>query len=110
MSTEFSLSHRLSVFSDRHFKYLMVAPGIFILLLIGVFPLVYSFIVSFQNLTMSDADTSFQGLLNYRQLFKDSRLWWALAHTACQDAPVDLDSPVPSLKYARRHTNKLNTK
>ena len=82
MSTEFSLSHRLSVFSDRHFKYLMVAPGIFILLLIGVFPLVYSFIVSFQNLTMSDADTSFQGLLNYRQLFKDSRLWWALAHTA----------------------------
>ena len=82
MSTGFSLSHRLSVFSDRHFKYLMVAPAIFILLLIGVFPLVYSFIVSFQNLTMSDADTSFQGLLNYRQLFKDSRLWWALAHTA----------------------------
>jgi len=82
MTTATSLSHRLSLFSDRHFKYLMVAPAIFILLLIGVFPLVYSFVVSFQNLTMSDANTSFQGLLNYRQLFKDTRLWWALAHTA----------------------------
>ena len=82
MSPDSSLSHRLSLFSDRHFKYLMVAPAILILLLIGIFPLIYSFIVSFQNLTMSDADTSFHGLLNYQQLFSDARLWWALAHTA----------------------------
>lgn len=82
MSPDFSLRHRLSAFSDRHFKYVMVAPAIFILLLIGVFPLIYSLIVSFQNLTMTDADTSFQGLLQYRQVFKDGRLWWALAHTA----------------------------
>ena len=82
MSTETSQLDRLSAFSERHFKYLMVAPAIFILLLIGAFPLIYSLIVSFQNLTMSDADTSFQGLLNYRQMFKDARLWWALAHTA----------------------------
>jgi multiple sugar transport system permease protein len=82
MNAERALSQRLSVFSDRHFKYLMVAPAIFILLLVGVFPLVYSLVVSFQNLTMSDADTSFQGLLHYRQLFNDERLWWALAHTA----------------------------
>ena len=82
MSPQFSLWHRLSAFSDRHFKYVMVTPAIFILLLIGVFPLIYSLIVSFQNLTMTDADTSFQGLLQYRQVFKDARLWWALAHTA----------------------------
>lgn len=81
MSPELSLWHRLSAFSDRHFKYVMVAPAIFILLLIGVFPLIYSLIVSFQNFTMSDADTSFQGLLHYRQVFKDARLWWALVHT-----------------------------
>lgn len=82
MSTHHSLSDRLSLFSDRHFKYLLVAPAIFILLLIGVFPLIYSLIVSFQNFTMSDTDSSFQGLLHYRALFKDERLWWALAHTA----------------------------
>ena len=60
----------------------MVAPAIFILLLIGIFPLIYSLIVSFQNLTMTEADTSFHGLLQYKQLFKDTRLWWAIAHTA----------------------------
>ena len=71
----------LSLSSDRYFKYLMIGPAIFVLLLIGIFPLIYSLIVSFQNLTMTEVDTSFQGLLNYKQLFRDSRLWWALGHT-----------------------------
>jgi multiple sugar transport system permease protein len=82
MSSETSLGDRVSRFSDRNFKYLMVAPGILILLLVGIFPLIYSLVVSFQNITMTDVDTSFQGLLNYKQLFKDARLWQALGHTA----------------------------
>lgn len=72
----------VSSFSDRNFKYLMIAPAIFILLLVGIFPLIYSLIVSFQNITMTDVDTSFAGSLNYRDLFKDARLWQALMHTA----------------------------
>jgi multiple sugar transport system permease protein len=60
----------------------MIAPAILILLLVGVFPLIYSLVVSFQNITMTDVDTSFSGLLNYAQLFKDVRLWQALGHTA----------------------------
>src|SRR5262249_23573595 len=60
----------------------LVAPSIFVLLLLGVFPLVYLVVVSFQNITMTDMDTSFQGLLNYRLLFTDARLWQALLHTA----------------------------
>jgi multiple sugar transport system permease protein len=82
MSSETTLGDRVSLFSDRNFKYLMVAPGILILLLVGIFPLIYSLVVSFQNITMTDVDTSFQGLLNYKQLFKDARLWQALGHTA----------------------------
>ena len=35
-----TLSERLSVFSDRNFKYLMIAPAILILLLVGLFPLI----------------------------------------------------------------------
>ena len=81
MNTAQSLSNRLSLSSDRYFKYLMISPAIFVLLLVGIFPLIYSLVVSFQNLTMTDVDTSFQGLLNYKQLFKDSRLWWSLGHT-----------------------------
>lgn len=66
---------------DRGFRWALVAPAIFVLLLVGVFPLVYLLVVSFQNITMSDNDTTFQGLLNYRLLFSDARLWQALGHT-----------------------------
>lgn len=66
---------------DRMFRYALVAPAILVLLLIGVFPLIYLIVVSFQNITMTDNDTSFQGLLNFRLLFSDARLWQALLHT-----------------------------
>ena len=72
----------ISGFSDRNFKYLMIAPAILILLLVGIFPLIYSLIVSFQNITMTEVDTSFAGAMNYKQLFNDARLWQALMHTA----------------------------
>src|SRR5215470_13313456 len=78
---------------DRHFKYVVVAPAVFLLLLIGLFPLVYSLIKSFQHITMLEEDTSFSGLLNYKQLFKDARLWQSLLHTAIVTAialPIEL--------------------
>jgi multiple sugar transport system permease protein len=68
--------------AERSFRYSTVAPAILVLLLIGLFPLVYSVVVSFQGLTMTVQDTSFQGLANYRRLFTDERLWQALVHTA----------------------------
>jgi multiple sugar transport system permease protein len=66
---------------DRGFKYALVAPSIFVLLLIGVFPLVYLLVVSFQNITMMEVDTTFHGLLNYKLMFGDRRMWEALLHT-----------------------------
>jgi multiple sugar transport system permease protein len=78
---------------DRGFKYALVAPSIFVLLLIGIFPLVYLLMVSFQNITMTDMDTSFQGLLNYRLMAQDSRMWQALLHTLVFTAialPIEL--------------------
>jgi multiple sugar transport system permease protein len=67
---------------DRWFKHQLIAPAIFLLLLIGLFPLVYSLIVSFQRITMMEEDYSFAGFANYAQLFKDTRLWQSLLHTA----------------------------
>lgn len=67
---------------DDRLPLLIVAPAILILLLVGLFPLIYSLVVSFQHLTMTDNDTAFAGLLNYRELFQDARLWGALGHTA----------------------------
>lgn len=67
--------------NDRHFKYWLIGPAVFLLLLIGLFPLIYSLVVSFQNINLIDVDKSFHGLLNYRQLFEDKRLWESLLHT-----------------------------
>ncbi|MBI2720287.1 MAG: sugar ABC transporter permease [Rhizobiales bacterium] len=78
---------------DRNFKYWLVSPAIFLLLLIGLFPLAFSLVVSFMRITMLETDTSFAGLVNFTQLFKDSRLWGSLFHTALIIAialPVEL--------------------
>jgi multiple sugar transport system permease protein len=79
--------------SDRFFKYWLITPAIFILLVIGIFPLLYSIMVSFQGITMTDMDTTNQGLKNYQQLFHDIRLWHALWHTILFTAialPIEL--------------------
>jgi multiple sugar transport system permease protein len=67
--------------TDWAFKYWLVAPAVLLLLLIGLFPLVYSLIASFQRITMLEVDTSFAGFVNYAQLFRDHRLWESLLHT-----------------------------
>jgi multiple sugar transport system permease protein len=71
----------------------MIAPAVFILLAIGIFPLVYLIVVSFQNITMFETDTSFAGFMNYARIFQDERLWRSLLHTAiitCIALPLEL--------------------
>jgi len=80
-------------FGERNFRYLLVAPAIFLLLLIGVFPLIYLLLVSFQGITMTETSTDFIGADNFRQLFADKRLWQALLHTVILTAialPIEL--------------------
>ncbi|MEK9872890.1 MAG: sugar ABC transporter permease [Betaproteobacteria bacterium] len=81
------------ILGDRGFKYQLIAPSIFILLLIGIFPLIYTLLVSFQGITMMENDTSFHGLHNYIALGADTRLWEALLHTiifTCIALPIEL--------------------
>ena len=68
-------------FSERNFRYLLVAPATFVILLVGLFPFVYTLLVSFQNITMLEEDTSFQGFANYARLLADTRFWEAIGHT-----------------------------
>jgi multiple sugar transport system permease protein len=87
------MAHILTHSPDRNFKYWLVIPAIFLLLLVGLFPLFYSLIVSFMRIDMMDTDTSFAGLYNYINLFKDVRLWQSLWHTFLITAvalPVEL--------------------
>jgi multiple sugar transport system permease protein len=80
-ASEAGLGYQVGLFADRRFKYLVIAPAVFILLFIGLFPLIYSLVVSFQNINMMEEDTSFHGLLQYGYLFEDLRLWQSLGHT-----------------------------
>ena len=66
---------------ERVFKYLLIAPAVFIILLIGLYPLIKLILTSFQNISLFDNDTSYQGFINYARLFDDGRLWESLLHT-----------------------------
>ena len=67
---------------DRRFGYLMITPAVLVILLIAIFPLIWTLMVSFQNISMIDEDTSFQGLMNFQRLLGDARFWQSLGHTA----------------------------
>jgi multiple sugar transport system permease protein len=98
---------QLDTFAQRNFKYLLVGPAIFVLLLIGVFPLIYLLMVSFQGITMTETSTDFIGAANYKQLFDDPRLWQALLHTVIITAialPLEL---VLGLAMAQLFLNPL---
>lgn len=61
--------------------YLLIAPALVVILVIGLFPFIYTLVVSFQNITMITRDTSWVGFDNYGKLFTDARLWGALLNT-----------------------------
>jgi multiple sugar transport system permease protein len=74
-------SARASQVGDRSFKYLLIFPAVLVILLIGIFPIIYTLVISVQNLTMMDEDTSFNGFIHYEALVGDIRFWQALLHT-----------------------------
>jgi multiple sugar transport system permease protein len=58
-----------------------VAPAVFLLVLIGLLPFVWSIYVSLLNLSGSNRTGDFVGLANYARLFSDERLGYALGRT-----------------------------
>ena len=66
---------------QKLFARLLITPAMLVLLLVAVFPLIYMILVSFQGITMMDNSSDFAGLVNYRAIFKDQRLWEAVMHT-----------------------------
>ncbi|ORE95498.1 permease component of ABC-type sugar transporter [Stappia sp. 22II-S9-Z10] len=63
------------------FKYWMILPAVAVILLIGLFPVIYTAMKSVQNITMFDQDFSYNGFIHYKTLLNDTRFWKALAHT-----------------------------
>ena len=78
---DIDFGHRVSIFADKRFKYLLIFPAVFLLLLIAIFPLVNLLVVSFQDISIIGENKTFQGGLNYGRVFEDSRLWESIWHT-----------------------------
>jgi multiple sugar transport system permease protein len=67
-----------SEWSDRHFKWLLVAPAVLLILALSVYPLLFSVWVLFVNYDFQIPGHAFVGLKNFRQVFADPVARWSL--------------------------------
>ncbi|MGB8313379.1 MAG: sugar ABC transporter permease [Aestuariivirga sp.] len=67
-----------SEWSDRHFKWLLVAPAVVLILALSVYPLLFSVWVLFVNYDFQIPGHAFVGLKNFRQVFADPVARWSL--------------------------------
>jgi multiple sugar transport system permease protein len=68
--------------SQRRIGWLMAAPAVVLILLLSVFPLVYSLGLSFLQWDLQTPERPFVGLRNYAQALADARVYGALGNTA----------------------------
>jgi multiple sugar transport system permease protein len=72
----------LSEWSDRNFKWLLVAPAVVLILALSVYPLLFSIWVSFVNFDFQIPGHAFVGLKNFEQVIADPVARWSLVVTA----------------------------
>lgn len=72
---------RLSAWSDRHFKWLLIAPATVLILALSVYPLLFSVWVAFVNYDFQVPGHAFVGLKNFTMVIKDPVARWSLVLT-----------------------------
>jgi multiple sugar transport system permease protein len=72
----------LSEWSDRNFRWLLVAPAVCLILALSIFPLLFSLWVSFVNYDFQIPGHAFVGLKNFQQVVADPVARWSLVVTA----------------------------
>ena len=72
----------ISEWSDRHFKWLLVAPAVILILALSVYPLLFSVWVLFVNYDFQIPGHAFVGFKNFQQVFADPVARWSLVLTA----------------------------
>jgi multiple sugar transport system permease protein len=70
-----------SEWSDRHFKWLLVAPAALLILALSVFPLAFSIWVAFVNYDFQVPGHAFKGLGNFEEVVTDPVARWSLVVT-----------------------------
>lgn len=78
------LATRIRGLSDRAIAWTFVAPTIFLLLAVNIFPLIWTIRLSFTNYraNRANADVDWIGLRNYERILTDSDIWLTMQATA----------------------------
>jgi cellobiose transport system permease protein len=93
-------------FDPRVSPYLFIAPFFLVFLVFGLFPLVYTFVVSLNDWDLTATSHEFIGLANYRELVADAYFWNALRNTLT----IFLLASVPQLLAALGLAQLLHTR
>ena len=79
---------RTSAWADRHFKWLMVAPAVLIILAFSIYPLLFSLWVAFVNYDFQVPGHAFVGLQNFQEIIDDPLAWSSLGLTIALSVTV----------------------
>ena len=83
-ATPAAVATRLRGLSDRAIAWTFVAPTIFLLLAVNIFPLIWTIRLSFTNYRANrpNADVKWVGLRNYERILTDADIWQTMQATA----------------------------
>jgi multiple sugar transport system permease protein len=78
------VARKIRGLSDRAIAWIFVAPTIFLLLAINIFPLIWTIRLSFTNFRANrpNADVKWLGLRNYERILSDPDIWITMQATA----------------------------
>jgi multiple sugar transport system permease protein len=78
------LAHKVRGLSDRAIAWIFVAPTIFLLLAINIFPLIWTIRLSFTNYAANkpNAEVKWVGIRNYTRILTDEDIWSHMTTTA----------------------------
>lgn len=78
------MARKIKGLSDRTIAWLFVAPTIFLLLAVNIFPLAWTIRLSFTNYRANrpNADVNWIGTRNYERILTDSDIWMTMQATA----------------------------
>ena len=84
LATPQQLAHRIRGLSDRAVAWIFVAPTIFLLLAVNIFPLIWTIRLSLTNFRTNRPNNAieFVGIENYRKILTDADTWISLQATA----------------------------
>ncbi|MDP3339331.1 carbohydrate ABC transporter permease [Frigidibacter sp.] len=77
-------ARRIRGLSDRAIAWIFVAPTIFLLLAVNIFPLIWTIRLSFTNFRANrpNAEVEWVGLRNYQRILTDADIWATMQATA----------------------------